>query len=320
MFFSFATLLCGLSTFLYGVRLLSTSLTPFANQYLSQKLKKKTHPMQGLALGCGGAGLLHSSGTVCIFALSLCSSGAISLAFAQSLILGANIGTTFTGLFAALSSFDLSKYLGLLVLLGLVLGFCKHPKAQALSPLCTASGLIFVGLSLSSSAFATPQFAHLLTLLFANFQFAPLLLLFSLLFTALVQSSTLTATLAISLATSGILPTHLALFVVLGADAGTCATTLLASIGQPRIAKQLAYFQVAFNVFSTLIVGALLFALLPLLQDPINQANPPFLIALFHFGFNTFGALMVLPFLHPKHPKHTKRSHPPHALQNPQNI
>ena len=295
---SFTILLCGLGVFLLGVRMLGKSVELLIVGKAKAKLEREKNPVKGLLIGTTTAAVAHSSSAICVLSLGLCSSGMIALPFAASIVLGANIGTTFTALFSALSVLDISLYLGLLVVVGLGVGMAKKQQIAKWSQPLMGLGLIFIGLNIVSNAFDGSIFANFLANLFAKVSFAPLLILLSFVFTAIVQSSTLTTTIAIGLSVARVITPYNAMFLVLGADSGTCITTLIASIGGHPKAKQLAKFQVWFNVLSTIVFGIILTLLHPLIAMSINQlGNPAFAIALFHFGFNAIGAVVTLPFL-----------------------
>jgi len=282
---------------LFGVHTLSKSIDKVIIKSVKTNLTRTSNPLKGLAIGTTVSAIAHSSSAVCVLSLSLCGSGIIALPFAASVILGANIGTTFTGLFAALSAVDISIYFGLLVLIGFCTSFAKNPKINRWSKPMIGLGLIFVGLNLTASAFDTPMFVKFLTGIFSRISFPPILIIISLIFTALVQSSTLTATLSISLAVADIISPFSAMYIVLGADAGTCITTVLAGIGGNSAIKQLTKFQVYFNIASTIVFGIMLMLLQVPLATVVDKIPTALSIALFHFSFNSIGAIAVLPFL-----------------------
>ena len=220
------------------------------------------------------------------------------LTFEQSLgvVLGANIGTTIG---AQLISLDINLYAPLLMGAGVLLHFIgrsDYLKNIGLSLL--GFGLLFFGLDLIDGAMSP----------FRNYQ--PFLdwmrrlgdqtalgALVGAVFTVLIQSSSATVAIVITLAGSNMisLPTGIAL--MLGAEVGTCADTLVATLGRGRAALRTGVFHFLFNLVSALVGIALAPQLAHLAQAVSGAGSVGRQIANAQLMFNLIGVAVVIGFL-----------------------
>ena len=220
--------------------------------------------------------------------------------------MGANIGTTITGVLVALKNdyFNMAMYL--LAFAGVMMGFFKKEKIKLAGSLCCGLGLIFVGLEVMSSeqAFGNPLVKDLFTEIFQKIDFPLLLILVGVIFTGLIQSSSAATGVVITMVGAGVLPLDLALFIVLGANIGTCVTALLASVGANANSKRVALIHFTFNVIGTVFFTAIIW----LFKDPVVNmlvsifpgSDPMSLqmrVSLFHVVFNVTTTVLLLPFV-----------------------
>jgi phosphate:Na+ symporter len=116
----------------------------------------------------------------------------------------------------------------------------------------------------------------------------------------LVQSSSAAVAMTLTAAAGGALALEPAAAVVIGANLGTTATAVLATLGATANAKRVASAHVLFN----LVTGAIALAVLPLMlravtyaQDTLDLAHDlPTTLALFHTTFNLLGVILVTPW------------------------
>ena len=164
--------------------------------------------------------------------------------------MGANIGTTITGVLVALKNDYFNMIMYLLAFAGVMMSFFKKEKIKIAGSLCCGLGLIFVGLEVMSSeqAFGNPLVEKLFINIFRTIDFPLLLIFVGIIFTALIQSSSAATGVVITMVGAGILSLDLALFIVLGANIGTCVTALLASVGANANSKRVALIHFTFNV------------------------------------------------------------------------
>jgi phosphate:Na+ symporter len=220
--------------------------------------------------------------------------------------MGANIGTTITGVLVALKNdyFNMAMYL--LAFAGVMMGFFKKEKVKIAGSLCCGLGLIFVGLEIMSSeqAFGNPLVENMFTEIFKKIDFPLLLILVGVVFTALIQSSSASTGVVITMVGAGVLPLDLALFIVLGANIGTCVTALLASVGANANSKRVALIHFTFNVIGTILFTAIIWTF----KDPMvnflislfpgdDPMSLQMRVSIFHVVFNVTTTLVLLPFV-----------------------
>ena len=193
----------------------------------------------------------------------------------------------------------------LLAFAGVMMGFVKNEKVKLAGLLCSGLGLIFVGLNVMSSedAFGNPLIEELFTDIFSVINFPLLLIIVGAVFTALIQSSSAATGVVITMVGASVLPLDLALFIILGANIGTCVTALLASIGANANSKRVALIHFTFNVIGTAIFTAIIW----MLREPVINllvlvfpGNDPMSlqmrVSLFHVIFNVTTTCLLLPF------------------------
>ena len=192
--------------------------------------------------------------------IGLVNAGVMTLLQATPIIMGANIGTTITGVLVALKNDYFNMLMYLFAFAGVMMGFFKSEKIKLAGLLCSGLGLIFVGLNVMSSeqAFGNPLVEDLFTNIFKTIDFPLLLILVGVVFTALIQSSSASTGVVITMVGTGVLPLELALFIILGANIGTCVTALLASVGANANSKRVALIHFTFNVIGTVLFTALI--------------------------------------------------------------
>ena len=238
--------------------------------------------------------------------IGLVNAGVMTLMQATPIIMGANIGTTVTGVLVALKNdyFNMAMYL--LAFAGVMMGFFKKEKIKIAGSLCCGLGLIFVGLEVMSSeqAFGNPLVENMFTEIFKKIDFPLLLILVGVIFTGLIQSSSAATGVVITMVGAGVLPLDLALFIVLGANIGTCVTALLASVGANANSKRVALIHFTFNVIGTVFFTAIIW----LFRDPVVNmlvsifpgSDPMSLqmrVSVFHVVFNVTTTCLLLPFV-----------------------
>jgi phosphate:Na+ symporter len=296
-------LFAGVGVFMVGMKLMSEGLERSAGKGMQKMLGRITNNrFKGMGIGATVTAIVHSSAAVTVMVIGFVNAGIMTLFQATAIILGANIGTTITGLMASFSAFDISPYLGAVALAGVftvMLG--KKEKTRRMGQILSGMGLIFIGLQLMGDAFKGPEFKELIESFFGAISFPILLVLFAILLTAIIQSSTAVAGIVIAMTTAGAIPLECALFVILGADVGTCITSIIASAGANVNAKRTATVQLLFNVFGTVLFTAIVWIfkdpIVSFLKSAIPESAAAFRVSLFHIAFNLTTALMMIPFM-----------------------
>ncbi len=300
-------LLAGVGVFIVGMNFLSGALEKSAGGGMKKLLGKiSNNRFSGVGIGAGVTALVQSSSATSVMVIGLVNAGVLTLMQATPIIMGANIGTTVTGLLVSLKNdyFNLAMYL--LAFAGVMMGFMKKEKIKIVGTLCCGLGLIFVGLNIMSSeqAFGNELVERLFISIFEKVEFPLLLILIGIIFTALIQSSSAATGVVIMMVGTGVLPLELALFIVLGANIGTCVTALLASMGANANSKRIAFIHFIFNIIGT----ALFTAIIWIFKEPtVNLLNSMFpgddpmalqmRVSVFHVIFNVTTTLVLLPFV-----------------------
>ncbi|QIK37016.1 Na/Pi cotransporter family protein [Caldichromatium japonicum] len=245
-------LLGGLALFLYGLEQMTTALKAVAGERLHTLLQRlTTHPLLGALSGALITAILNSSSVTTVLAVGFVSAGLMSLPQAIGVILGANVGSTFT---AQLIAFRLENLAYLLIALGF--GLSLDPWRESVQhggSLILGLGLVFFGLDLMSDSMAPLRNDADVIALLTKLSQPALAILVATLFTALIQSSAATLGIIITLGSQGLIGLETGIALVFGANIGTCVTALLAAIGKPRIAQRAALVHVIFNVAGVLI-------------------------------------------------------------------
>ena len=300
-------LLAGVGVFIVGMNFMGDALEKSAGMGMKRLLEKiSNNRFSGVGIGAGVTAIIQSSSATSVMVIGLVNAGVMTLMQATPIIMGANIGTTITGVLVALKNdyFNMAMYL--LAFAGVMMGFSKKEKIKLAGSLCCGLGLIFVGLNVMSSeqAFGNPLVENMFTEIFKKIDFPLLLILVGVLFTALIQSSSASTGVVITMVGAGVLPLDLALFIILGANIGTCITALLASVGANANSKRVALIHFTFNVIGTVIFTAIIW----IFQEPIVNllvsafpGNDPMSlqmrVSLFHVIFNVTTTCLLLPFV-----------------------
>lgn len=295
-------LLTGCGVFIAGMNMLSGGLEKTTGPGLKKLLGKiSNNRFSGVGIGLLVTALVQSSSATTVMTIGFVNAGVMNLFPATSIIMGANIGTTVTGLIVSLSAFDVTVYASFLTFIGVVMMFFKKETVKNIGSVLCGLGLLFVGLEMMSGAFDNAQIKEFFGNIFSSINFPLLLILFGMLFTALLQSSSAMTGLIIIMVGKGALSVPNALFIVLGSNIGTCVTALLASIGTETNAKRTAFIHLLFNVIGTLVFTLILLPLSDSVARMLEAVfhNPQMEIAGFHLLFNTITTLLLLPFVRP---------------------
>ena len=300
-------LLAGVGVFIVGMNFMGDALEKSAGSGMKRLLERiSNNRISGVGIGAGVTAIIQSSSATSVMVIGLVNAGVMKLMQATPIIMGANIGTTITGVLVALKNdyFNMAMYL--LAFAGVMMGFFKKEKIKLAGLLCSGLGLIFVGLEVMSSeqAFGNPLVESMFTNVFSVIDFPLLLILVGVIFTALIQSSSASTGVVITMVGAGVLPLDQALFIVLGANIGTCVTALLASVGANANSKRVALIHFTFNVIGTVLFTAIIWIFRePMVNFLISlfPGNDPMSlqmrVSVFHVIFNVTTTCLLLPFV-----------------------
>ena len=299
----------GLAFFLYGMNMMSQSLTKLAGSRMEEILRRMTgSPLRGLILGILVTGVVQSSSAVTVMLVGLVNSGLMKLSQSVGVIMGANIGTTVTAWILSLAGVNSSApwvqmlkpaNLALLCAMGGILLFMlsKSEKKQDVGVIFLGFALLMYGMEMMSGAVSplrdVPQFRELMV----SFRSPLMGLLAGTLLTAVIQSSSASVGILQALALTGCIPYSAAVPIIMGQNIGTCITALIASVGTRKAAKQVAILHILFNAIGST-VFLTLFCLYNTLFAPaiLQEAATPAGIALCHSIFNLLTTALLFPF------------------------
>ena len=267
----------------------------------------------GVGIGAGVTAIIQSSSATSVMVIGLVNAGVMTLMQAVPVIMGANIGTTITGVLVALKNDYFNMLMYLLAFSGVMMGFFKSDKVKLAGKLCAGLGLIFVGLNIMSSpeAFGSQAVKTFFSGIFEKVDFPLLLILIGAIFTALIQSSSAATGVVITMVGVGTLSLDQALFIVLGANIGTCVTALLASVGANANSKRVALIHFTFNVIGTALFTAVIWIFKDFVVHILTSMFPvaegadastmqmalQMRVSMFHVIFNVSTTLLLLPFV-----------------------
>ncbi len=300
-------LLAGVGVFIVGMGFMSEALEKSAGEGMKKLLGRiSNNRISGVGIGAGVTAIIQSSSATSVMVIGLVNAGVMTLTQATPIIMGANIGTTITGVLVALKNDYFNMLMYFLAFAGVMMGFTKKERIKIFGLLCSGLGLIFVGLNVMSSkeAFGNELVMKLFQNIFSVIDFPLLLILVGVIFTALIQSSSAATGVVITMVGTRVLSLDMALFIILGANIGTCVTALLASVGANANSKRVALIHFTFNVIGTAVFTALVWlfrdqivqmltALFPG-EDPMSLQMQ---VSVFHVIFNVITTLLLLPFV-----------------------
>ena len=283
----------GMMIFLTGLRTMTFALRTMSGQRIEWVLRHfTTHPLAALATGAAVTALTQSSSGTAAAAVGLVDAGLLGLEQAFAVILGANVGTTLTG---QLLSLKWQPFAPFAICLGGLLFCAKRDSSlgRAGAILAGVGGLLWgielVGLALRplvALPFLTALVLRWETDLYSG-------ILAGIVLTATVQSSSAAIGLVLALAKEGLVGLYGGMAVVLGSNVGTVLTTLAASIGTKKEARQTAGGDLFFNALGVLVFAPLFPYFLLLLR--LTSKDPMHQIANGHTIFNIISAVIALP-------------------------
>ena len=293
LFLIITGLLGGLGMFLYGMEMMSDGMKMTAGDSMRSILEKLTSNRYiAVFIGAFVTMVIQSSSATTVMLVSFVNSGLLGFTQALGVVLGSNIGSTVT---AQIVAFKITDYALLLIAAGSIMSlFAKKDTVKHLGFVILGFGLLFYGMKVMSDTMkplrSDPTFNSILT----SFENPFLGILAGAIFTALVQSSSATTGIVITLASGGSITLEAGIPLIFGANIGTCITALLAGLNASRDAKRVAIGHVIFNV-----IGVLLFCFwIPTFADFVSQTsdNIPRQIANAHTIFNIVATVIFIPF------------------------
>ena len=292
----------GLGIFLYGMDNMSSGMQKLAGQRLKKILALlTTNRVMAILMGMGVTMLVQSSSVSTVMTIGFVNASLLTLKQALGVIFGANIGTTITGWILVL---NIGKYGLPIVGAGAILYmFLKGDRAKTKALTFMGLGMIFLGLQLMSNGLkpvrSMPEFVSMFHMFSADTYFGVVkVAAIGALITAIVQSSSATLGITITLAVQGLIDYPTAVALVLGENVGTTITAILATLNANVNAKRAAYAHTIINTLGVIWVTAVFPYYLKFLSNFGNpETNITMAIATAHTMFNVVNVLIFTPFI-----------------------
>lgn len=302
----------GLAFFLYGMNVMSSGLEKMAGGKMEQALKKLTSNwLLSLLLGTGITIVLQSSSSLTVMLVGLVNCGVMDVSQTVIVIIGANIGKTFTTWLLCLMGVDTEgplwlsllnpEYFSLIfALIGAVLMMSKSASGRKkdIGSIMVGFAVLMYGMVLMKEAVDplkdSPEFQQLLT----KFENPILGVLVGTVVTGIIQSSAASVGILQTLAVkTGTITFGMAIPIIMGQNIGTCVTALISSFGVNRNAKKVSIIHIAFNIIGTVIF----LTLYEILDMTVGFAFSSWTIdavgiAIVHTVFNIATTILLLPF------------------------
>ena len=287
----------GLGLFLFGMNLMSEGIEKAAGAKLRNILELFTkNKFMGMIVGILFTGIVQSSSACTVMVVSFVNSGLMNLYQAAGVIFGANIGTTVT---SQLVSFNLSKIAPLFVLIGVIMvSFIKNETSKKLGDIVLGFGVLFMGLSTMSSSMGVLKESEEVVKAFMGLKNPLLAVLLGTLVTSIIQSSSVTVSIILLMATQGLLELNIVMYIILGCNIGSCATAMIASLSGKKDAKRAALIHLLFNIIGSVI----LFVILQIAGESIIRMIQSFsadngrFVANAHTLIKLFQVIILFPF------------------------
>ena len=304
-----AGLVGGLAMFLYGMNVMSGGLTKAAGGKLESVLAKVTeHPIIAYAFGVAVTAIVQSSSASTVMVVGLVNSGIMTLRQAVNVILGANLGTTFTAWLLSLNAISSDNFFinllkpksftPFLAIFGIGLYmFSKSEKKKNVGTILLGFSVLMFGMSSMSDAVSPLKDVESFKQLLTTFSNPFIGFLVGIIFTMVIQSSAGTIGVLQALSLSVKIKHSVAIPVVVGAEVGTCITAILSSFGANKNGKRTALMHLYFNVIKAVLFMIIFYSLNTVLHfafmdKEIGMAG----IAGIHTLINLVATPLMLPF------------------------
>ena len=280
--------------FIFGLEHFSKEIQNLSGESLRKSLSRTTRiPILGVIIGALVTGVIQSSSATSVITISLVNAGVISFKNSVGIIFGSNIGTTIT---AQLVAFKLTSFAPVFIIVGFVLSLIRS-RYSIFGKAVFYFGFVFFSLNLISTSLQPLQNNEALIDLLTQPQNPIFAIFFGCLFTAIVQSSSVTTGLAIIFTQQGLLGLENAVPLILGANIGTTATALIAMFNMDIAAKKTALSHFLFNVGGVALFLPILLIFGGRLAD--LHVDPAVALASIHLIFNVVTSVVFIIMISP---------------------
>ena len=304
-------LVAGIGIFLVACQMMSSNLETASSARLKSLFSRMSNSrMLGVGIGTVATAAIQSSGATTVMVIGFVNVGIMSLAQAATIIYGANIGTTVTAQIVALglssgggisTTVIFAAFAGLGAFIEL---FSKKDTWKTWGGIITGFGMLFVGLSLMSKSMDALAKLQEIKDFLASIEHPLMLVLFGAILTAIVQSSSVVTSIALTMAVTGLISLNQGIYLTMGSNIGSCVVAIIAGLTSGLNAKRTALIHLLFNCFGVFIflIAAWIMHLVTLgalnygvIFETMFPGAPQLQLAMFHTIFNCVTVCIILP-------------------------
>lgn len=308
---SILTLFAGIGVFLIACKMMSENLETLGSDKLRELFagagKSK---LLGVGIGTVGTAAIQSSGATTVMVIGFVNAGVMTLTQAATIVFGANIGTTITahivalGLIGANTVSTTAIFSALTCLGALIESRAKHDGVRTVGGIITGFGMLFIGLSMMSGSMEGFAQLESVRAFLASIKSGVLLVIVGAVLTAIIQSSSVMTSVAITMLVAGLITLDQGIFLTMGSNIGSCVVSVIASLTSGANAKRTAAIHLLFNIGGVVLFSAIGQAIVlasagdvslgSIFHDAFPNA-PQTQLAMFHTVFNVIAVIVALP-------------------------
>ena len=304
-------LIAGIGIFLVACQMMSSNLETASSARLKSLFSRMSNSrMLGVGIGTVATAAIQSSGATTVMVIGFVNVGIMSLAQAATIIYGANIGTTVTAQIVALglssgggisTTVIFAAFAGLGAFIEL---FSKKDNWKTWGGIITGFGMLFVGLSLMSKSMDALAKLQEIKDFLASIEHPLMLVLFGAILTAIVQSSSVVTSIALTMAVTGLISLNQGIYLTMGSNIGSCVVAIIAGLTSGLNAKRTALIHLLFNCFGVCVflLAAWIMHLVTMgglnygvIFETMFPGAPQLQLAMFHTIFNCCTVCIILP-------------------------
>ena len=250
-------LLSGLALFLFGMKFMSESLQKAAGEKLRSILNSVTkNRVVAVLFGALFTAIIQSSGATTVMEVSFVNAGIMTLENSIGITFGANIGTTIT---SQLVSLKLTAIAPFIIFIGAaIIMFGKAPILRKVAEIIFGFGSLFLGINFMTGALGNLSDFPSIMSVFEALSNPFISVLAGLILTVIVQSSSVTVSVLVLLADSGLVGLGACVYFILGANIGSCTPAVMAAMNANKDAKRTALVHVLFNVIGMVVISIIM--------------------------------------------------------------
>lgn len=291
------SMLGGLGLFLYGMKLMGEGIEKVAGAKMKTILEWCTkNRFIGVIVGTIFTAIIQSSSAATVMVVSFVNSGLMNLMQAVGVIMGANIGTTIT---AQIVAFNLDSIAPIFVIAGVVMiMFFKNETVNKVGEVVFGFGALFLGMSLMKDSMAGIKDSVTVMKMIGSLENPLIAILVGLVITTILQSSSASVGILVTMAASGLVDLNMCFYVILGCNIGACTSALLVGLTGKKDAKRAALIHLMFNIIGSIIMLLILLPFGGHVETWINSisADPSRAVANTHSIFKIFQVIILFPF------------------------